>query len=209
MDRLTSKPILAWINAYGAWDATLRDPIEMRGYDQYLDALVNYLKNVNGQVKAVYFSGGMLDTKGRTECETVIPILKQRLAEYGIVVPIHADTESITSIGIAQKFVHTYLSTYANHQPLLFCDEVRVEVNTYAVQYFLDESGRPDISASSVVIGLPRQDIHPHSTIQHQQEKLTHMKQVGVMEADIALITSRMAENAAILRKIAASNGKT
>jgi hypothetical protein len=181
---MNAQPIIAWINCYGAWDPSLRHPIETIGYDQYLTAVVAALAPLKDRVEQIYISGGMLDEAGRTECATVKPELTRRLRLAGIEVPIVTDEDSVTSVEIAKKFVTTVLAHYPNHIPLLFVDAVRAEVNNYVVDHYFTEAGKPLASTRTVVVPLPRLDIHPNSTPEVQQAKLAEMKEKGIEVID-------------------------
>lgn len=172
----------------------------MAGYDEYLTAAVKTIENLKPPVKAIHLSGGMLDENGLTECQTVKPELEKRLRECGITTPIITDEESLTTISIAKKFVSTYLHQYPAYKPLLFTDEVRAEVNRYAVGYFLKQAGESIESVDDMVVPLPRHDTHPHSTIEFQRKKLEEMKKRGIEEVDKVTFEKRLADKEAKLK---------
>lgn len=190
---MQNQPIIAWINCYGAWDPNLRHPIETIGYDQYLSAIVAALAPLKERVDQIYISGGMFDELGRTECETVQPELVHRLTRAGITTPITIDEESVTSVEIAKKFVTTVTQHYPNHTPLLFVDSVREAVNQYVIEHYYTEAGKPLTSAQTVIVPLPRLDIHPQSTPEAQAAKLALMKEQGIEAIDRQISDKRRA----------------
>src|SRR4030066_2374190 len=102
--KVQNKMIL-WLNCYGHWDPENRSRIATKGYDQYLTAFVKRVISLKNQIEAVYISGGMLNSRGQTECETVKPELERRLKEKGVSVPILVDEESLSTISIAKLFL--------------------------------------------------------------------------------------------------------
>lgn len=174
------KRVLAWINCYGGWNPDLRDPAETRGYDQYLDGVVHHLNDLEGGIEAIYLSGGMLDSDGQTECETTGPELKKRLSKIGINLPIQYDEESVTSPSIARKFLQTWREEYTGCQPILFTDKVRFITNAYSLKYFSQKYQIELPPIEKILIPIERLDIHPHSTIEYQKQKLERMKKEGV-----------------------------
>lgn len=174
------KRVLVWINCYGGWRPDLRDPAETKGYDQYLDGVVDRLSNLDGEIEAIYLSGGMLDNDGQTECETTGPELKKRLSKIGINRPIQYDEESITSPSIARKFLQTWHEKYTGCQPILFTDKVRFITNAYSLEYFSQKYQIELPPIEKILIPIERLDTHPHSTIEYQKRKLERMKKEGV-----------------------------
>ena len=175
------KPLLAWMNCYGAWDPSLRRPIETIGYDQYLDAFVAAVKPFEGSIGGIVISGGMLDALGRTECATTKPELERRLTAAGLEgIGIETDEESLTSMSIARRFVQRATEQLDTVTPLLFVDAVRYESNLFTVQYFCDKLSSPINDVRKVIVPLPRLDDDPHSTREFQEKKLAMMKEKGI-----------------------------
>lgn len=191
---MQSKPLLIWINCYGTWDPQLRDPVETEGYNQYLNAIAEYLSTIKEQIDTIYISGGMLDTLGRTECQTVKPELEQRLSSIGITTSIQTDEESLTSISIVKKTIATWHDRFPNHQLILICDSVRAEVNKYVLEQVLAQHNVTDVAADNIVVSFPRKDTHPHSTPEFQAKKLQAMKEKGIDAIDQMIIDKRTAE---------------
>ena len=186
------KPILAWMNCYGAWAPELRDPIETAGYSEYLDAVVDHLAVLKSRLSALYVSGGMRDEQGRTECETTIPELRKRLEVKGITdLEIVADEESLSSITIDRIFLRTWRDRYSDHYAILFCDEARYPTNAYVLEYFGAMFGIELPPISEILIPLNRRDIHPNSRPEVQVKKLLEMKMLGVEEVERRIVESR------------------
>ena len=185
------KLVLVWINCYGGWNPALRDPIEMKGYDQYLAGVVNYLKHLKGEIEAIYLSGGMLDQNGLTECRTVAPELQNRLASVGITEPIKCDEESVTSPSIVRKFLLTWRGKYPDYQPILFTDKVRFITNSYSLEYFSKKYNIALSPIKKILIPIERPDTHPHSTVEYQKQKLERMKEEGVEAIEAEEIQKR------------------
>lgn len=185
------KKYLIWINCYGGWNPELRDCIEMEGYSRYLQDIVNYLAKIKSRIRVIYLSGGMLDKDGRTECETVGPELSKRLSKIGIDLPIQYDEDSVTSPSIARKFLQTWRKEYPDCQPILFTDQVRFITNSYSLEYFSQKYGIDLPSIEKILIPIERQDTHPHSTIEYQEEKLERMKKEGVEAVETEEIRER------------------
>lgn len=185
------KKYLIWINCYGGWNPDFRDSIEMEGYSQYLQGVVDYLNGIEGKIAAIYLAGGMLDKDGRTECKTVGPEFKKRLSKAGIDLPVQYDEESITSPSIARNFLLTWHKRYADCQPLLFTDKVRFITNAYSLEYFSQKYHIALPSIVQVLIPIKRQDTHPHSTTKYQQQKLERMKNEGVEVLEMEEVQQR------------------
>lgn len=186
-----SKKFLFWMNCYGAWDPKARHPIETKGYDQYLNAVVGKIATLEDQITAFWISGGMYDSLHRTECETVKPELKKRLAEKNIKLKINTDEESITSAMIMKKFLSTWKEKYADCEPIIFVDKVRYEINKYTLGYYCDELGISNLQAEQVIVPIERSDIHPYSTPEKQAEKLRLMKEKGVEYVEKLILEAR------------------
>jgi hypothetical protein len=185
--------ILVWINCYGAWDPAVRSPVETIGYSQYLDGVAQAVVGLGLGVEKIYFSGGMRDAQNRTECATTIPELRRRLylSEYPAFVP-EADEESLTSITIVRTFLRTWKEHYSHTAPILFCDEVRYEVNAYTLEKLAEEMGTTLPPINQVLIPIPRLDIHPNSTDEKQAQRLTAMKERGIDQVEQEEITARI-----------------
>lgn len=168
------------MNCYGGWAPELRHPIETIGYDQYLNAVVISIEILKDQVEAFYISGGMYDSLHRTECETVKPELAKRLAEKNVEIDINTDEESVTNAMIMKKFLSTWKEKYSRCTPIIFVDEVRYEINNFTFEYYCKELGIDGLNARDVVVPIARLDIHPHSTVEKQTEKLNLMREKGV-----------------------------
>jgi len=180
-----NKAILAWINCYGAWDPINRSPVETIGYDQYLDGVVRALGVLDGRLQAVYIAGGMYDSLGKTECETVAPELLRRLrSNNSAVSEIAADEMSVTSIGIARTFLQTWQEKHSDTIPLLFCDQVRYATNAYVLEYFIKELSIPAPPVVEMLVPIERLDTHPNSTPGKQAEKLATLREKGVLECE-------------------------
>jgi hypothetical protein len=175
------KPILAWVNSYGPWDPNARTPVETAGCDHYLDEVVHTLSLFKNRITDIYLSGGLYDQQDRTECETVGPELKKRLATQGMGrCPFHIDEASVTSISIVRTFVQTWHASYPHHLPILFTDEARYETNAYALEYFIKKYALSFPPINEILIPIKRLDNHPDSTPERQAAKLKRMKKLGV-----------------------------
>ncbi len=168
------------MNCYGAWDPERRHAVETKGYDQYLNAVVDKISTLKDQIMAFWISGGMYDSLHRTECETVKPELEKRLAEKNIKLEINTDEESITSAMIMEKFLSTWQKEFSDCDAIIFVDKVRYEINKFTFEYFCKKLGIKGLIAQAVVIPIDRSDIHPHSTPEFQAKKLALMKEKGV-----------------------------
>lgn len=178
---MTNQKTIIWINCYGAWDPIHRSEVETKGYNQYLDSVVELIFSKKENIDIIIISGGMVDFQNRTEVETVKPELEKRLNKKNIKIPIETDEESITTIAIARKFVQTLKNKYPDHQAFLVCDDVRYTLNCYLVEYFTRrESYYKLIPADKYVIAFNREDDNPHSTYEYQNSKLEEMKNLGV-----------------------------
>ena len=176
-----NKKYLFWMNCYGGWDPSLRSEVETAGYSQYLDAFVDNVLSREDQIGAVYISGGMHDSLGRTECETTKPELEKRLEAKGLNIEINVDEESVTSQMILVKFLKTWQKEYHKMQLLLFVDENRYETNLFVFKYYALKM-KLDLVAEEVIVPLPRADDHPHSSKELQAKKIEKMKELGVEE---------------------------
>lgn len=182
---------LVWMNCYGSWAPELRRSIETKGYDQYLDVFVKKIRPWKEQIRAIYISGGMLDAKSRTECETTRPELENRLKRIKINIPIQTDEESVTSISIVRKFLETWQREFPDCTPVLFCDEVRAETNRFVLKYFAQKMDIEGLVAEEIIVPLPRLDDHPHSTKEFQTAKLRLLQEIGVEAVEQAEIKER------------------
>ena len=185
-----SKKVLVWINCYGHWQPEDRDPLETIGYNQYLASFVESVVSLKNRIDRIYISGGMLNSKGLTECETVEPELTRRLKTLGLTIQIVRDEESLTTISIARRFVETAKEKISNCTPLLFCDEVRYQTNLYLVAYFAKKVNF-SISPKQVVVPLARLDNHPDSSLATQKEKIERMQREGVEVVESEEINKR------------------
>jgi hypothetical protein len=197
---MQTSSVLVWINCYGAWDPLNRKPVEMIGYDQYLDGIVSALEVIKEKIESIHLSGGMLDEMGRTECATTKPELEKRLKAVGINCPIIVDEESITSAEIVKKFLAT-ISTQPDTTPLLFCDMVRTETNTFYLEEYAKQFN-VTINTRDILVPIARLDNHPNSTPEAQSEKLAEMKQQGIDAIDQKIATKRREQSRQIQRSI-------
>ncbi|MEI6477689.1 MAG: hypothetical protein WCO52_01765 [bacterium] len=180
-----SKPLVVWINCYGAWDPEHRPKLENDGYGEYLDGVVDLLLAHKDTVSAVHISGGMYDSQGKTECETTIPELEKRLAAKGVSGwAFMADERSVTSISIVRTFLQAWKNEYPGHDALLVIDEVRYPTNAYALEYLAEKMEMQIPPSDQVLVSIPRPDTHPHSTPEFQAKKLEEMKEKGVEEVE-------------------------
>jgi len=86
-----------------------------------LESVTNTIAAISDRVGAIHVSGGMVDQKGRTECETTIPELMQRLKAKGASqFTIQADEDSLTSTSIARKFLQVWGTQYPEAVPSCF-----------------------------------------------------------------------------------------
>jgi hypothetical protein len=169
------------MNCYGAWDPKLRSEVETFGYNQYLAAFVDKVELWKNEIGAIYISGGMKDSLGRTECETTKPELLKRFAGKGLSFEILTDEESVTSQMILVKFLETWQSKYGEMIPFLFVDENRYETNKFVLKYYIEKLGI-ELNIDEILIALPRKDDHPNSTIEFQEKKIQMMRELGVEE---------------------------
>lgn len=197
--------IVAWINCYGAWDPINRKPVEMIGYNHYLDGVVSALALVKDRVKAIHLSGGMLDEQGRTECATTKPELERRLKAVGIMTPITTDEDSITSAEIVKRFVTAINAEYKDYTPLLFCDMVRRETNNFLLEEYAKLAGAP-VTSRDIIVPIERLDSHPNSTPEVQKEKLAQMKEQGIEAIDDQIAEARRKHNDEISRSSTTHN---
>ena len=172
--------ILFWVNCYGAWAPEDRSPVETLGYDQYLNDVVGAIASLKNRIGEIFISGGMYDKKGRTECETVKPELEKRLIKFGINKEIKTDEESVTSASIMKKFLTRWKEEYSDLTPVIFVDQVRLEVNTFTFEHFCKELKIKNLNTKSVIVPIKRLDDHPHSTTEAQGKKLKLMKERGI-----------------------------
>lgn len=187
---IVNKKYLIWMNCYGGWDPSLRSEIETAGYSQYLDAFVDKVFLIEDQIGAIYISGGMHDSLGRTECETTKPELEKRFGAKGLNIEINVDEESVTSQMVLVKFLETWQKKCSEMQPLLFVDENRYETNLFVFKYYVLKM-KLGLVAEEVIIPLPRADDHPHSTKEFQAKKIEKMKELGVEEVGRLEIEAR------------------
>lgn len=179
------------MNCYGAWDPESRWSIETIGYDQYLDAVIRSIELLNGRIEAFYISGGMYDSRGRTECETVKLELEKRLSEKNIKLDINTDEESITSTMIMRKFLETWKKEYAKYEPIIIVDKVRYEVNKFTFEYYCKEFKITSLKAIDTIIPFERLDNHPNGTAEKQAEKLRVMKEKGIEYVESIILDKR------------------
>lgn len=170
---------LIWINCYGAWDPQTRSKIETTGYDSYLNNVVSSIAALDGEI-TIYLSGGMLDQKGLTECQTTGPELEKRLKKAGVYQKINYDEDSLTSISIVRKFINTWQENYSDCTPVLFCDLVRYEINLFVLKEILKQKNISQLDPDKVVTAFERLDDHPHSTPEKQHEKLLLLQKHGI-----------------------------
>lgn len=187
------------MTCYGGWAPDLRSRIEIRGHDEYLNGVVDFVVKNNKNIVSFFISGGMFDSKGRTECETVRPELIRRLAVKGIQINIETDKKSITGQEIMEKFLSTWQSEYSDADPVLFVDQVRAEVNRYSFHYYCKKLGIDNLN-EDVIHPLHRLDDHPDSTLEKQAKKLKMMKEKGVdfVEKEERKIRLELAKNSEI-----------
>lgn len=186
------KPILAWVNCYGAWAPDLRHATETMGYSQYLDGVANAIACLGDMVAAVYLSGGMYDAKDRTECETTAPELLRRLKAAGSpVTTITADEASVTSIAIARTFLQVWQSDHKDKTPVLFCDEARYGTNAYVLEELAKELHIDLTPVVEVLFPVRRVDVHPNSSPAKQAEKLEVMKREGIAAVEAKEMEAR------------------
>jgi hypothetical protein len=189
---MAAQPILVWVNSYGPWSPEFRTPVETIGSDMYLNQVADAIVVFKNRVSDIYVSGGMYDAENLTECETVIPELKRRLAARGFARPtIHPDEGSVTSITIIRTFLETWHKSYSHHTPVFFTDEARYTTNAYIMEYFVKKLGLQFPPIDEVMIPVRRIDDHPDSSPEKQAEKLHKMKTLGVEEVERQRIQAR------------------
>jgi len=185
-----NKKIIFWLNCYGHWQPETRQPIEMIGYNQYLNAFIKAVVLLKDRIEAIYISGGLLNSQGQSEAETLKLEIKKRLNSTKINLPIYLDEKSLSTITITRVFVKTIKEKYPNYIPILVCDEVRYKTNCYLIEYFSKQFNFK-LDPKETVLPLPRIDTHPNSTIEAQSQKLQAMKLEGVEEIEAEIIAER------------------
>jgi len=185
------KRILFWVNCYGGWAPEERHPIETIGYSQYLDGVVSAILPISNHVDVIWVSGAMIDSQGRLESETTAAEISRRLDRQGISIEIKTDSESITSMSIARKFLHTWHSEFPDHIGLLTCDQVRYESNMWMLTDLAQQENIEIPTAREILIPLHRVDIHPNSTPEKQAEKLALMREKGIAWVEAEEIKAR------------------
>jgi hypothetical protein len=175
------KPVLAWVNCYGAWNPNERPLLETIGYHNYLNGVADSISLFSHRLAAIYLSGGMRDNAGRTECETTAPELTRRLRTLRILERVRRDESTVTTIGIVRNFLTTARDGYLDHELLLFCDTARYQMNCYLVSYFAEQlSLELPAKPEGIVVPILRLDLHPDSAAEVQASKLQTMKEQGV-----------------------------
>jgi len=175
-----NKPLIIWINCYGAWDPKLRNAVETAGYHAYLDGIVHALEPFKNYPKFFYLSGGMLDQFGQSECATTGPELSLRLAKVGIHEPISFDEQSLTTPSIVRQWMRTVITEYEGSDTILFCDAVRGDINKNLARYFAQQYGQDADVWQGRIFSVDRPDSNPRSTREYQASKWDRMVKEGV-----------------------------
>ncbi len=161
---------LVVVHPYGSYDPELRTPREMQGLDEYLCQAVDLITKHRPSIAAVLATGGMVDTKGTVEANSLAAELKRRLKERGVFVEIINDAERLpvekipkSTIGIvgraaevADEVWRQYPRMRTEMQIWHVCDRVR-RAKTWLLC-------RLDYYRTFKVFGFKRRDIAWQST---------------------------------------------
>lgn len=172
------------VNLYGLYDPELRCGVEMRGYDEYLQACVNRIMELSDglgrasrEVACVVLCGGVTNPRSTiSEARSVEPLVKELLNRF-LLNADHKVILSEISFNTAQN-IHDGLAIITDVRSpvtcdriIVFCDEPRVAKALALVQYY---RGKFNISIPLEVQGFPRQDINPKSTFPEQLSQALH-----------------------------------
>lgn len=182
--------VLAWLMCYGHWNPAYRPPLETIGHNQYLDKFVESMIPIKERVDYIYISGGVIDSRGKTEYQTVKPELDRRLSEVDLKVPLLADVGSIVDISSIKTFCKTLKETYSNHTPLLFCSSARYQVDYFLLDYFGKQFGL-SLNPAATVVPLSVIDIRPDSHPRTLEDLMKRMRAEGVEKVESQEVDKR------------------
>lgn len=177
---MNNNKVLVWINCYGDWDPENRDPVQMIGYDRYLESCVRAILLLRNRIEKVYLSGGMKNLNDQAECETTKPELEKRLADNGVNdLVIDTDDMCLTSADAIKKLLVCWKEKYSDSSPLYFCDEARYQTNSFIFNSYCDELRITNLESKNVIVPIERIDNHPNSGNEMQQKKMESMLKNG------------------------------
>ena len=162
---------------YGLYDHILRTPIELDGYTEYLDALVELYRNNIFDKDEVYFVDLMLEEKipsiilcgGITNKQLEVSEARSVFLNYGIrkYVQVYLEENSVNTAQNIYNGMSRIIARDVNPNKTIYviCDKFR----KFKVKMILRRALSLFVNTGTVkVIALKRKDIHPHSNYIYQ-----------------------------------------
>lgn len=163
--------IIPFIHCYGFCPRPERNPIEEVGYLQYIERICAFLhkaESLGYEIGTPIFIGGArLNGTGLTEAESGVALRNQPPMNQFC----FSKAETIGGLNhqeclglIVERLLKGFHKAI---RPIYFVDQVREElVRTMAEK----------IGVTIGVLGIPRSDTHPNSTVAHQAKMLAKLK---------------------------------
>lgn len=179
---MNGKAMVPFIHAYGHCSLEDRHPIESVGLIQYYRAIRQFLNHLEGlgicSFKPLYFVGGAMKdtiTEAQSARHYWVNAYDQGAGEFSP--RVLGGLNHLECAREIVKVLEGYSVSALSLYPIYFVDAVRADLVREIFDTMFDSTGRYD--AHEMVVGIPRHDISPRSTVEFQMKQLAHFRATG------------------------------
>lgn len=184
---MVKKVVIPFIHCYGHWDVENRHPIEMVGLKQYLRGIRQFLDDLDSlgvcRFEPLHFVGGA-EKDGKTEAESIKHYWSNdfRGPKDGTPQPVLGGLNHLECADeVAQVFdqLKESKAVESDSFPIYFVDAVRAELVRYILSLTFEAMELRPWDGNEMVVGIPRHDTSPCSTVEFQMKQLAHFRETG------------------------------